>query len=296
MGARRPLEGEPRARLADPGHADGPEAPRGPRRLGQAQREADPVALAASIAASREAPRPSRGAALGRPGLPSALGKARPDSLQGHRRRHRGPREGGALARQPDRRRRDRADDLALALAVASSGRRVRAAVAEYAACPRRAIPAPDAYERSGRILNLLIKDNLLKRAAREAELIAFGRSSTTAHAKDDSSEPSRKDGTELDYYLNGQYAGLYDSRNFPPFPAGDEYLGEQYFAMGDNRYNSLDFRYKTGEFSVKPLDPADPASVQYYSNIEPFALDLRFIEGYALFRIWPPGRTGAIR
>jgi hypothetical protein len=65
---------------------------------------------------------------------------------------------------------------------------------------------------------------------------------------------------------------------------------------MGDNRYNSLDFRYRTGNFTIKPLDPSDPASVLYYSNIDPFALDLRFIEGYALFRIWPPSRVGAIR
>ena len=65
---------------------------------------------------------------------------------------------------------------------------------------------------------------------------------------------------------------------------------------MGDNRYNSLDFRYKTGNFSTRPLDAADPSSVMYYSNIDPFALDRRFIEGYALFRIWPPSRIGAIR
>ena len=115
--------------------------------------------------------------------------------------------------------------------------------------------------------------------------------------SKDASLVALSKEGGELDYYVNGQYAGLYDERNFPEFPGGDQYLGpKQYFAMGDNRYNSLDFRYKTGDFSIKSLDPADPASVRYYSNIDPFALDLRFIEGYALFRIWPPSRLGAIR
>ena len=64
---------------------------------------------------------------------------------------------------------------------------------------------------------------------------------------------------------------------------------------MGDNRYNSTDFRYLSDEVSLKPFDPEDPASAAYYSNIHPFALDLKFIEGYALFRVWPPSRAGAL-
>ena len=144
--------------------------------------------------------------------------------------------------------------------------------------------------------MNLLIKDNFLGRAAREAELVASGKS-FDAIAKDADLQKLMREGAELAYYVNGMYAGLYDARNFPEFPTGDEYLGkEQYFAMGDNRYNSLDFRFKTGNFTWKSFDPTDPASVQYYSNIDPFALDLKFIEGYALFRIWPPSRVGAIR
>ena len=55
------------------------------------------------------------------------------------------------------------------------------------------------------------------------------------------------KKGSDLDYYVNGQNGGLYDQRNFPEFPAGISYLGpREYFAMGDNRYNSTDFRYRT--------------------------------------------------
>ena len=186
-----------------------------------------------------------------------------------------------------------RADDLALALSAGSSPA-FRAAVAEYAAVPAASAPTPDAYVRGGRVLNLLIKDNLLKRAAREAVLIAEG-AFFDGLAKDESLALLNMEGEELHYYVNGQYAGLYDERNFPAFPA-DGYLGpQQFFAMGDNRYNSLDFRYRTGNFTAKPLDPADPASVLYFSNIDPFALDLRFIEGYALFRIWPPSRLGAI-
>jgi len=185
-----------------------------------------------------------------------------------------------------------RVDDLALALA---GSLRFRAALADYAKVPDASLPAADTYVRGGRALNLLIKDNLLRRVAREAQLIASGALFDDL-AKDPSFVALDREGRDLDYYLNGQGGGLYDQRNFPPFPA-DGYLGsQQYFAMGDNRYNSLDFRYRTENYSPKPLDPADPASVQYISSIDPFALDLRFIEGYALFRVWPLSRLGAIR
>jgi signal peptidase I len=145
-------------------------------------------------------------------------------------------------------------------------------------------------------MLNLMIKDNILRRIARDAELIAAG-ASFDALRNDAALAVLAKDGADLNYYVNGQNGGLYDQRNFPEFPAGDTYLGQgQYFAMGDNRYNSTDFRYESENYSIKPIDPADPSSVTYYSNIDPFALDLRYIEGYALFRIWPPSRVGAIR
>jgi signal peptidase I len=187
------------------------------------------------------------------------------------------------------------ADDLALALAVGDSAK-LRAALAEYALAAAALAPAADAYERGGRMLNLLIKDCLLKRAARETELIASG-ASFDALRNDTALMALSEDGAELNYYVNGRNGGLYDQRNFPEFPKGDSYLGpKQYFAMGDNRYNSTDFRYCSESFSIRSLDPADPFSVQYYSDIDPFALDLRYIEGYALFRVWPPTRLGAIR
>jgi hypothetical protein len=64
---------------------------------------------------------------------------------------------------------------------------------------------------------------------------------------------------------------------------------------MGDNRYNSLDFRFGTSQ-AQRPIDAADPSSVVYASALAPFALDRKYIEGYALFRVWPPSRMGAIR
>jgi signal peptidase I len=258
------------------------------------KRVADPVALAASIAASARvfASKPSAAESAA---FLATLARNKPDidkviAVDIDTLSKADPAEGNAIAQAGTR-----ADDLALALGSAGSAR-LRTALAEYASCAAAALPPGDEYVRGCRVLNLLIKDNILKRAAREADLIAAG-ASFDLLAKDSTLHALTKEGAELDYYLNGQYAGMYDSRNFPQFPSGDEYLGSrQYFAMGDNRYNSLDFRFKTGNFSVKPLDSADLGSIQYYSNIEPFALDLRFIEGYAMFRIWPPSRVGAIR
>ncbi len=187
------------------------------------------------------------------------------------------------------------ADDLALALAFANSSR-LRLELADYARATASALKPRDAYERSGRVVNLLIKDSLLRRAARDAHLVSTGASYDALHA-DAELAALAKDGTEINYYVNGKNGGLYDQRNFPAFPAGDAYLGaDQYFAMGDNRYNSTDFRYESESYSLKALDPADPSSVLYYSNIDPFALDLRYIEGYALFRLWPLSRLGPIQ
>jgi signal peptidase I len=260
------------------------------------RREADPARLAASIGESAKALLAYASAAKS-DGFMKELERKRPSVHQVIARdkdafEKGDPSTGNSIAVAGTR-----ADDLALALAVpGAKGGTLRSELAAYAAASAAAIPSDDAYSRGGRLLNLLIKDNLLKRAAREAQLIGAGASFEDLSG-DASLSALNKEGSELDYYLNGQYAGLYDERNFPPFPAGDGYLGsDQYFAMGDNRYNSLDFRYRSGNFTVKPLDPADPASVMYYSNIDPFPLDLRFIEGYALFRIWPPTRVGAIR
>jgi signal peptidase I len=258
------------------------------------RREAEPAALAASISASARnlasKPSASRSAAF-----IAALEKSRPEIYRVVAADLDALLKAKTVDGNPIAQAGTRVDDLALALAVAGSAA-LREAVAEYAACPAASVAPSDAYVRGGRVLNLLIKDNILARVAREAELVAAGESFDIL-SKDAVLGALTKAGSELDYYLNGPYAGLYDSRNFPQFPAGDEYLGDrQYFAMGDNRYNSLDFRYRTGGFSVKSLDAADPCSVLYYSNVDPFALDLRYIEGYAVFRIWPPSRIGAIR
>ena len=266
------------------------------------KRDADPAALAASIAASgrsilAKASVPAFGPASA--SFLAALEKSYPDTFERiaadmSQFEQPDPAQGNPISAQGTR-----DVDLALALSMASRDRRgaaIRSALADYASASAASVAAADPYVRGGRVLNLLIKDSLLKRCAREVEVIAAG-ASLEALRNDATLLDLSRQGGELNYYVNGRYEGLYDARNFPQFPAGEAYLGPtQYFAMGDNRYNSLDFRYRTESFSERPLDPADPSSVLYYSNVDPFPLDLRFIEGYALFRIWPPSRIGAIR
>lgn len=258
------------------------------------KREADPAALASSIARSAAAIA-AKASASRSPEFLKALAKDKPDVYKIVAGDIDALAKADAAVGNPIAAAGTRAGDIAIALTAGSSPK-LRAALAAYAACPSASAPSANAYERSGRIVNLLVKDNILGRVAREAELVASG-SGLDALAKDATLQKLMREGTELDYYINGPYAGLYDQRNFPEFPGGEGYLGkDQYFAMGDNRYNSMDFRYKTGDYGSRSFDPADPASVQYYSNIEPFALDLKYIEGYALFRVWPPSRVGAIR
>lgn len=184
------------------------------------------------------------------------------------------------------------AEDLSLALAAASS-KDARAALADYArgAAEAAALPPADAYGKGSRALNLLVKANLLERVARDLEFIARGEPIESFGAD---AERTRllADARELYLYLQG----FYDSRNFPVFPGGQAYLAsDEYFAMGDNRYNSLDFRYGDSQGS-RSLDPGDPASVQYISMLAPFPVKLKFIEGHALFRIWPLSRMGIIK
>ena len=185
------------------------------------------------------------------------------------------------------------ADGVDLSLALAAIRSHVAAsALATYAldGAAVSILPAADPYERGTRNLDLLIKVNLLERIVRDLELLAGG-ADFGAIGTDAKLATLTDDSLELRTYL-----GYYDARNFPAFPAGDAYLGPtEYFAMGDNRYNSLDFRFQE-RMVDRALDSADPSSIRYRSLLAPFALDRKFIEGKASFILWPPSRIGAIR
>ena len=181
-------------------------------------------------------------------------------------------------------------EDLPLALALSRSAP-LRGQLADYSLPPPPLAVDADTYTRGTRVVDLFIKSNLLARIERDLQLIASG-----ATIEDFLADKTRSQLTALGRQL-AVYLTFYDFRNFPEFPSGSAFLGPaQYFAMGDNRYDSLDFRFKDERPTERALDASDRSSIRYISNMEPFALDRRFIEGYALFRIWPLSRIGAIR
>ncbi len=182
------------------------------------------------------------------------------------------------------------AEDLSLALAVCRSASAL-ATVKEYALAGLAASAGPTAYERGSHALNLTVKANLLDRMERDIALVR-SRATLEELLSDGQRSQLVQEAKELDVYLEAYY----DARNFPEFPSGSAYLGaEQYFAMGDNRYNSLDFRF-ADSYAPRALDPSDKCSVVYPSALAPFPLERRYIEGYAVFRVWPLNRLGIIR
>ena len=86
-----------------------------------------------------------------------------------------------------------------------------------------------------------------------------------------------------------------------PVFPANDEegnpvYISnDEYFMMGDNRFNSLDMRHSYEQKTV-PLDKNDPYSVLYDSNMEPQCVSKKRILGTAVYRFWPWSRRGPVQ
>lgn len=92
-------------------------------------------------------------------------------------------------------------------------------------------------------------------------------------------------------------YMLVHDQRNMGAFPAGmDEYIPQNcYFMMGDNRFNSLDMRHSY-EVKLAPIDPFDPYSFVYRSNLAPQYVGIDRILGTATFRFWPLSRAGIPR
>ena len=100
-----------------------------------------------------------------------------------------------------------------------------------------------------------------------------------------------------LDWYVRG----LLDSRNMPVFPANNadgtpNYIPkDSYFMMGDNRFNSLDFRHAANEFEAE-LTADDSLSVTYTSQMDPHYVDKKLIIGKPTYRFWPVTRRGNVQ
>jgi len=183
------------------------------------------------------------------------------------------------------------AEDLALAMAAQRSPAAVAALAAYAQGASQAAAQSPqDAYARGSRAFNLILKQNLLSRIERDLDLLATG-AGFEAMGQDPVLVRLMGESQELRTYL----FYFYDSRNFSPFPAGAVLGPDEYFAMGDNRYNSLDTRFREGAPLVRTLDEGDPSSIRYPSVLAPFALERHFIEGRAAFILWPPSRMGAM-
>ncbi len=99
-------------------------------------------------------------------------------------------------------------------------------------------------------------------------------------------------DDERLRYVLETWLLRHYDARNFAPFPASG-YLGEdEWFLMGDNRYDSLDGRHLKFSWKEKPLRDGDRASFTYPSLLEPFAIRGELFFAKPLFVGWPLSRA----
>ena len=147
-------------------------------------------------------------------------------------------------------------------------------------------------YEDANFRLNVMLKLTFTKIITRSAELIKQGYSVSEIIR-----EPTRlaliKEAESL--YM---YVVLLDRRNMPVFPANDAngnptYIPENnYFLMGDNRFNSLDMRHSYDQ-TLTSITKYDDYSVTYYTNMAPQYISSKDILGTAALRFWPLNRFG---
>jgi signal peptidase I len=138
--------------------------------------------------------------------------------------------------------------------------------------------------------INLLLKMDLGRLIVRNAELFAAG-ATDKEFAADVERNAIVGEANTYNFYMN-----LHDQRNMGEFPAGDEYIpADNYFMMGDNRFNSLDMRHSY-EYRLTPIDPADPFSFVHRSNLSPQYVPVSRILGTANIRFWPLTRVGLVK
>ena len=153
-----------------------------------------------------------------------------------------------------------------------------------------------DMYAESNYRLNVMTKMYYGELVARCVQLYRSG-SSSDAVSSDYVISGLIDEVEVLDWYIRG----LLDSRNMPVFPANNangeaQYIPkDSFFMMGDNRFNSLDFRHSADEFEA-PLTPDDPQSVTYMSMMSPHYVHQKLIIGKPTYRFSPASRRGPVQ
>ena len=156
--------------------------------------------------------------------------------------------------------------------------------------CPTGSTPvAEDPYEDSMYRLNILMKLTVGRLVVHNVESYL-----KTGSISSNDEERGKLMADAQDLY---KYSLFNDSRNMPVFPANKDgkpsYIEKNdYFMMGDNRFNSLDLRHSYDQTLI-PVTEADAYSLKYYSRLAPQTVNASRILGTTTLRFYPFNRFG---
>ena len=156
--------------------------------------------------------------------------------------------------------------------------------------CPAGSTPvADDPYEDSMYRLNLLMKLTVGRLVVHNVENYL----KTGSFSSNDEERRSLMTDAQNLY----KYSLFNDSRNMPVFPANKagkpSYIEKnEYFMMGDNRFNSLDMRHSYDQTLVSVCE-ADAYSLKYYTRLDPHTVNASRILGLTTLRFYPFNRFG---